>query len=219
MTTAIQMRTLATGIPQKIDTAKGRELITGICKKTIEEVFLTVDGFSGDDVADKKHHGGPDRAVCMYPHEHYALWNNEFECVLPSAAFGENITASGMTESEVCIGDVFTLGDAVIQVTQGRIPCSTIDQRLGFPVMKHMIQTGFTGYLCRVLKEGLVRSDDKIGLHTKDPHGVTVLEGNTTYFHNPKDVEEIQRVLSIEALADDWREKFGKRLELALANR
>ena len=213
----MQLVTLATGLPKQICTSKGKELVTGICKETIEEAFLTVDGFKNDDVADKRHHGGPDRAICMYPHEHYAQWNNEFECVLPSAAFGENITASGMTESEVCIGDVFTLGDAVIQVTQGRIPCSTIDQRLGFPVMKHMIQTGFTGYLCRVLKEGLVRSDDRIALHTKDPLGVTVLEANTTYFHNPKDVEGIQRVLAIGALADDWRDKFGKRLETAVA--
>lgn len=218
MTTTMQMRTLATGIPQKIDTAKGKELVTGICKETTQVAFLSVDGFKGDDVADKKHHGGPDRAVCMYPHEHYAQWNDEFECVLPPAAFGENITASGMTEAEICIGDIFTLGDAIIQVTQGRIPCNTIDQRLGYPMMKNMIQTGFTGYLCRVLKEGMVRSDDQITLHKKDLHGVTVLEANTTYFHNPKDIEGIRRVLAIEALADDWRDKFGKRLEIALAN-
>ena len=209
--------TLATGLPKRIITAKEKELVTGICKDTIEEAYLTFDGFKKDDVADKKHHGGPDRAVCIYPTEHYVQWNNEFDWTLPSAAFGENITASGMTEAEVCIGDVFLLGEAMIQVTQGRIPCNTIDQRLGYPVMKHMIQTGFTGYLCRVLQEGTVRSTDKIVSHTKDSHGVTVLEANTTYFHNRKDVERIQRVLAIEALADDWRDKFGKRLESALA--
>ncbi|MBD7908149.1 MOSC domain-containing protein [Sporosarcina sp. Sa3CUA8] len=210
------MRTLAIGTPQKIDTAKGKELITGICKQTMEEAFLSFDGFHQDDVADKKHHGGPDRAVCMYPHEHYAQWNDEFECTLPPAAFGENITASGMTEAEVCIGDIYTIGKTVIQVTQGRIPCSTIDQRLGYPVMKNMIKTGFTGYLCRVLVEGMVRSDDQIAVHTKDPLGVTVLEANTIYFHNPKNIEGIRRVLAIEALADDWRKKFEKRLEIAL---
>lgn len=213
----MQLRTLAIGTPQKIDTIKGKELITGICKQRIAEAYLSFDGFHQDDVADKKHHGGPDRAVCMYPFEHYAQWNEEFECTLPLAAFGENITAAGMTEAEVCIGDIYTLGDAIIQVTQGRIPCSTIDQRLGYPAMKGMIQTGFTGYLCRVLKEGLVRSDAQITLHTKDPHGVTVLEANTTYFHNPKEINGIRRVLAIEALADDWRDKFQKRLEIALA--
>lgn len=218
MTTHMKMRTLSIGTPQQIVTAKGEELITGICKQTKEKAFLSFDGFHQDDVADKKHHGGPDRAVCMYPFEHYAKWNDEFECTLPSAAFGENITASGMTEAEVCIGDIYTLGKTVIQVTQGRIPCSTIDQRLGYPVMKSMIKTGFTGYLCRVLVEGEVRSDDPITLQTRDPHGVTVLEANTLYFHDPKNIEGIQRVLAIEALAEDWREKFSNRLEIALKN-
>ncbi|WP_025784027.1 MOSC domain-containing protein [Sporosarcina sp. D27] len=214
----MQLVTLSTSLPKQISTSKGKELVTGICKETIQEAFLSVDGFKGDDVADKKHHGGPDRAVCMYPHEHYAKWNDEFECVLPPAAFGENITAVGMTEAEVCIGDIFTLGDAIIQVTQGRIPCNTIDQRLGHPMMKNMIQTGFTGYLCRVLKEGMVRSEDQISLHKSDTHGVTVLEANTIYFHDTKNIEGIRRVLAIDALAEDWRDKFGKRLEKALVN-
>lgn len=118
----------------------------------------------------------------------------------------------------MCIGDIFTLGDAVIQVTQGRIPCNTIDRRLGYPVMKEMIRTGFTGYLCRVLKEGIVRSDDRISLQKRDSQGVTVLKANTIYFHEPKDVDGIRSVLAIEALADNWREKFGKRLRNATAS-
>ena len=210
--------TLATGLPKRITTKKENGRITGICKDTIEEAYVTIDGFQDDDVADKKHHGGPDRAVCIYPYEHYTKWNNEFDRTLPPAAFGENITASGMTEASVCIGDVLTIGEAVIQVTQGRIPCSTIDERLGDPVMKRMIQTGFTGYLCRVLQEGIIRSTDTIKLETKDLNGVTVLEAITTYFHTPKDIESIQRVLAIEALAEDWRLKFNKRLEAAREN-
>lgn len=192
-------------------------MITGICKQPIENAFLSYNGFNKDDVADKKHHGGPDRAVCLYPAEHYPLWNREFDCLLPPAAFGENLTVSGLTESEVCIGDIYKVGDALIQVTQGRIPCNTIDQRLGYPMMKHMIETGFTGYLCRVVQEGNVRADSKISLHEKNVHGVTVLEANTTYFHNPKDIEGLRRVLAIEPLAQDWKNKFGKRLDTALA--
>ncbi|MDW0110578.1 MOSC domain-containing protein [Sporosarcina aquimarina] len=212
-----QLVTLATGLPRRIDSASENGLISGICKQTITEAYLSVDGFQQDDVADKKHHGGPDRAVCLYPAEHYPLWNEEFGCTLPPAAFGENLTVSGLTESEVCIGDIYKVGDALIQLTQGRIPCNTIDQRLGHPVMKHMIETGFTGYLCRVLQEGNVRADSEISLHERNSHGVTVLEANTTYFHNPKDVEGLRRVLAIESLAEDWKNKFGKRLDTALA--
>lgn len=84
----MQLVTLATGLPQQITTAKGDELITGICKQSIEEAYLSIHGFQEDDVADKKHHGGPDRAVCIYSYEHYAQWNEAFGWTLPRAAFG-----------------------------------------------------------------------------------------------------------------------------------
>ncbi|GKV70159.1 sulfurase [Sporosarcina sp. NCCP-2716] len=211
----MQLTHLATGLPRTIRTAKGRDLLTGICKQEVTEAFLTKDGFQQDDVADKKHHGGPDRAVCVYPAEHYLEWNETFGCTLPQAAFGENLTVAGMTEADVCIGDIYRIGDVRIQVTQGRIPCSTIDQRLGYPVMKAMIETGFTGYLCRVLEEGSVPADAEITLEEKDPNGVTVLEANTVYFHRPRDIEGIRRVLDIGPLAEEWRRKFTKLLENA----
>ncbi len=214
----MHLTNLATGLPQAIRTAKGKELLTGICKQGVTEAQLTENGFQHDDVADKKHHGGPDRAVCVYPAEHYSQWNEQFSCELPAAAFGENLTVSGMTEADVCIGDIYRIGDVRIQVTQGRIPCSTIDQRLGYPVMKAMIETGHTGYLCRVLEEGLVREDSVISLEQRDPSGVSVLEANTIYFHQPSDIEGIRQVLAIDALADEWRRKFEKLQEKASAN-
>ena len=77
-----------------------------------------------------------------------------------TSAFGENITVTNMLEQNVHIGDIFRLGDAVIQITQGRIPCSTITKRTDMPpLLKRMVETGFTGYLCRVLEEGTVRKD------------------------------------------------------------
>lgn len=213
----MKLTNLATGLPRTIQTTKGDDLHTGICKESVQEAFLTADGFRQDDVADKKHHGGPDRAVCVYPAEHYSLWNEKFGCDLPPAAFGENLTVREMKEADVRIGDIFQVGETFIQVTQGRIPCSTIDQRLGQPVMKGMIETGFTGYLCRVVQEGKICADSAISLAARSKNSVSVLEANTIYFHQPKDTEGIRRVLAIEALAEDWRRKFGKRLDAALA--
>lgn len=214
MITTIELKNLSIGLPKKMNYGTDKELETGICKETVEEVYLTKDGFRGDGVADLRHHGGLDRAVCVYPYEHYALWEQEFNTPLPRAAFGENITVTHMLEQDVHIGDVFRLGDAIIQVTQGRIPCSTITKRTDLPpLLKGMVDTGFTGYLCRVLEEGIVRKDSTITLVESHPLQVSILLANQIYFHRPKDIEGIQQVLAIQELAQDWRERLTKRLE------
>ncbi len=191
-----------------------KQMNTGICKASTEEAYLTKDGFIGDGVADLKHHGGPDRAVCIYPAEHYPFWEQEFQTVLPSAAFGENITATHMLEKDVHIGDIFRLGDAVIQITQGRVPCSTISKRTRLPhLLPRIVETGFTGYLCRVLEEGQVRADSAITLLEPHPQQVSVLFGNEIYFHRQKDLEGLEKLLAVEELADQWRKPLIRRLE------
>ncbi|RUS58111.1 sulfurase [Kurthia sp. 3B1D] len=201
------------GKPKKMSYGRDKTMETGICKEAVTEAFLTKNGFTGDGVADLKHHGGLDRAVCVYPYEHYLQWQEEFGDTLPPSAFGENITVREALEADVAIGDIYQLGDAVIQVTQGRIPCNTINRRVGNPqMMKRMVETGFTGYLCRVLEEGSVYSDSEMTLLQKDPANITVLFGNETYFHHAKDVERMKKIIAVDALADDWRERFDTRL-------
>lgn len=201
------------GKPKKMNYGAAKAMETAICKEAVEEAYLSKDGFHGDGVADLKHHGGLDRAVCVYPYEHYAQWQQEFGTALPPAAFGENVTVANLLEADVAIGDIYQLGEAVIQVTQGRIPCNTINRRVGQPqMMKRMVETGFTGYLCRVLEEGMVRSDSSMTLLKKDPATITVLFGNETYFHYAKDVERMKKIVAVDALADDWRERLEMRL-------
>lgn len=201
------------GLPKNMVYENEKQLETAICKEAVAEAFLTKDGFVGDGVADLKHHGGPDRAVCVYPFEHYALWEKEFATSLPNSTFGENITVTNMLEKDVCIGDIYRLGDAVIQITQGRVPCSTINKRVGLPLlMKKMVETGFTGYLCRVLQEGIVRSDSKITLIEKHPKAISVLFGNEVYFKRPKDSEAMKTLLSVEELAEEWKGYMTNRL-------
>lgn len=202
------------GKPKQMTYGEGKSMETGICKEGVTEAFLSKDGFTGDGIADTKHHGGPDRAVCIYPFEHYAQWEIEFGKTLPPAAFGENLTVSGMLEKEVAIGDIYRVGEAVIQITQGRIPCNTIDRRVGIStMMKRMVETGFTGYLCRVLEEGNVRSDSPITLVEKHLDNVTVLFGNNTYFHDAKNVAAMEKIIHVDALAANWYERFDKRLQ------
>ncbi|UZM99128.1 MOSC domain-containing protein [Lysinibacillus sp. MHQ-1] len=131
----------------------------------------------------KKHHGGPDRAVCLYPAEHYIQWEQELGKPLPTAAFGENLTVTNMLEADTCIGDIYKIGDAVIQITQGRVPCSTIDKYTeSNTLLKRMIETGYTGFLGRVLEEGTICASSNIELVEKHPAQVSVLYCNEVYF-------------------------------------
>ncbi|TWT26440.1 MOSC domain-containing protein [Planomicrobium sp. CPCC 101110] len=210
---AIEIRNLAVGLPELMKYGEGKEMKTAIRKKPVERVFLSKEKFQGDDVADLKHHGGPDRAVCIYPYEHYALWEKEFGKPLPASAFGENVTAANMLEETVFIGDIYRLGEAVIQVNQGRVPCSTIDRNLDMtPLLKAMVKTGFTGYMCRVLEEGYVSADSSLELLEQHPQKVSVLYTNQVFFHEPKNIEGIKRILAVPELADEWRDKFEMRL-------
>ncbi|MFP3919923.1 MOSC domain-containing protein [Lysinibacillus telephonicus] len=209
----IELKTFSIGLPKQMKYSNDQLLSTAICKETVEEAFLTKEGFIGDGVADKKHHGGPDRAVCVYPYEHYSFWEKEIGESLPTSAFGENITSTNMLESDVHVGDIFKLGEAVIQITQGRVPCSTITKRINNPhILKRIVQTGYTGYLCRVLEEGMVRKDSNITLIEQHPKRVSILFGNEVYFHRPKDIEAIEQLLEVEELAEKWKEELGKRL-------
>ncbi|WP_369903470.1 MOSC domain-containing protein [Bacillus manliponensis] len=204
----------STGKPKIVTYGEEKEMTSGICKQLTEEAFLSKDGFQGDGVADLRHHGGPDRAVCIYPYEHYELWEKEFQKPLPSSAFGENITATNMLERDVYIGNTYQLGEAIIEVTQARIPCSTISKRLDTPaILPRIVETGYTGYLCRVIKEGIVRNNSTITLLEEHPAKVSVLFCNEVYFHRRKDIDSMKKIVAVPELADVWREQLTGRLE------
>ena len=191
---SIELKNFSIGSAKPMKYGDGKEMNTGIRKESVEEAFLTREGFRGDGVADLRFHGGPDRAVCVYPYEHYARWAEEFERPLPASTFGENLTVTNMLEADVDIGDTFQLGEAVIQITQSRIPCSTITKRTNHPfLLKRMVETGFTGYLCRVLEEGKVRRDSKITMIERHPKQVSIQFANEVYFTTPKILKALKR--------------------------
>lgn len=126
-------------------------------------------GLAGDAVGDPKVHGGPDKAVHLYPHDHYAAWAAEQPAMAPAlalpGAFGENFCVAGVTEADICLGDVVALGGAVLQVAQARQPCWKLGVRFGLPVLPRLLQkTGRTGWYYRVLEEGEVQAGDAFRL-------------------------------------------------------
>ncbi|MEJ2409375.1 MAG: MOSC domain-containing protein, partial [Novosphingobium sp.] len=131
-------------------------------------------GLDGDEQADLRVHGGPDKAIHHYPHDHYAFWRevlDDHPLLADYGAFGENIATTGMTEETVCLGDRYRLGSALVEVSQGRQPCWKLDHRFdGRPVNARMVKVRRTGWYYRVLEEGEVSAGDTIELLDR-PHG------------------------------------------------
>ena len=126
-------------------------------QSTSKCIYLGALGFIGDEQADMKVHGGTEKAVHHYAFDHYSFWNKQFNTQksLEPGSFGENIAIFGVTESSVCIGDIFQLGNALVQVSQGRQPCWKLNLNSAIENLAQQFQrTANTGKYYRVLEEG-----------------------------------------------------------------
>lgn len=210
---------ISKGLP-KSHSYNGKEYLSGIWKEEADELVVRTEKIDDDDIANPQYHGGPDRVVCAYPFEHYAYWEQQFGKALTQSAFGENLALAGMTEDAVCIGDVYQFGDTILQITQGRFPCSTINKRNNNnQLLKAVVEMGYTGYFFRVLQEGTIKPDSKVTQISAHPLQVTVASIHHLYFHDKTPSHEtIQRMLAVEELALPWRkkllEKVGQKVDI-----
>ncbi len=216
-----QMISLNVGKPITVE-YKGKELETGIYKQSVQgNVFLGDELFDGDGQADLVHHGGPDKAVCVYPYEHYPYWEEQLGKSLEYAAFGENLTVTGMLETDVCIGDIFQVGEAVLQVSQPRYPCFKLSQKHGSSDLPaQVLKTGFSGFYFRVLQTGYISSASTIHKVESHPAQVSVVEILRILASSraDRDQDTLQRILELDALASVVREKFQRWLDEASLN-
>ncbi|WP_414046128.1 MOSC domain-containing protein [Macrococcus equi] len=191
----------------------GKEKRTAYYKYPIEvPTLLTITGFVGDHQVYKAH-GGVNKAVCLYDFNDYKLWQDYMNTETEYSLMGENITTVGLDKETICIGDTFKLGEAVIQVTEGRGPCNTIAQVHGVPnIVKMMSASRATGCYFRVLVEGIVAPNSQLSLIKKDETGFTLNEFNELMYGDKKNQELIKKALEVEALPEDYKEKFKKRL-------
>lgn len=204
---------LNVGIPGTL-TYLGKEVPSSFVKTAVQSaVWLNRDGLAGDEQADLKNHGGPDKAVCVYPQEHYSYWSSRLNRTLPVAAFGENFTTAGLLEGAVCIGDIFEVGGATVQVSQPRQPCFKLAARHEEPTLALWVQeTGLTGFYFRCLKAGWVSSGKPLELVHRNPYKITVAEANRLMHHDKDDVKGLERLLDMPELSSSWRRTFEKRL-------
>lgn len=175
---------------------------------------LTPLGLDGDQQAEKVIHGGPDRALCHYPREHYAYWAARFPALAErfnAPAFGENLSTEGLNEHNVFIGDIFRWGDALIQVTQPRSPCFKLNFHFSIPDMASQMQeSGRTGWLYRVIAEGEVSADTPLELVSRLSE-ISVLEAGVIAWYQPFDDEQYRRLLSAAGLSASWARTMQKR--------
>jgi MOSC domain-containing protein YiiM len=191
---------------------------SGIVKHPVDRaVHLTRIGFLGDEQGDRKHHGGPDKAVHHYPFDHYAAWRAELgeQPLLGAAgAFGENLSTSGLTEAEVAIGDRFRLGGALLEVTQGRQPCYRLNLRFAIADMALRVQhSGRSGWYYRVLEEGPVAAGDMLQRVERRHPEWTIDRLRRVLYVDVLDREALSAVAALSDLPERWRRIAEQRLQ------
>jgi MOSC domain-containing protein YiiM len=193
----------------------GREVVwTAGAKWPVPNAPLRFHGFEGDGQADLLNHGGADKAVCVYPLDHYAYWEKLFGRSLESASFSENLTVSGAVEGEVCIGDVFGVGDAMVQVSQPRTPCGKLAGKNGQRLLTRWVaQAGYTGFYTRVLSEGLVSAGDAFEPVERHADRISITAVNDIVFGRSEDAGVIARLANLPEFGADGRALFAERLE------
>jgi MOSC domain-containing protein YiiM len=202
-----------TGRPQ-IVLRDGRQYSTAIHRRpTGGRIALGVDGLEGDRVADRNVHGGPDKAVCCFPHEHYSHFARRLGVELPIPSFGENFTTAGLLESEVCVGDTFRVGSAFVQVSQPRQPCFKLAGKHREPrIIKWIYETGYCGFYFRVLQPGEVGAGDEVVLIERGQPDLTIHHLLATRIPGPEDRRLWERLAALPALSASWRDHFAARL-------
>lgn len=210
----MQLISVNVGLPRDV-TWQGRTVTTGIFKEPVAgRVQLRRLNLDGDRQADLRVHGGEHKAVYAYPYEHYAWWQHELgRDGLVHGQFGENFTLSGLLEDEVCIGDVFQVGSARVQVSQPRSPCFKLDLRMGedgFLARFRVAQR--VGFYLRVLGEGEVGAGDPITAIARNPGSLSVREVYQLRYGDLRDRDRLERAIRLTALTPSWREAFEKQL-------
>jgi MOSC domain-containing protein YiiM len=181
---------------------EGQPWETAIYKQAVQQpIALKTLGLDGDERTGYD----VDRAICCLAQEHYRFWESYFNRTFPLGTFGENITLQGAVDENVCIGDVYRCGTALMQVTQPRTPCYKQAKKTGVPTFVKLIEaTKRRGFLLRVLEEGTIAPGDSFELIER-PHPTASLIYVNRLFLERDDPEQIAWLANLAPLAHDWR--------------
>jgi MOSC domain-containing protein YiiM len=211
----MKLISLNVGLPRVV-MQDGHPVTTGIFKQPVRgRVALRTLNLDGDRQADLSAHGGPTKAVYVYPSEHYGYWKKELPGMeFPWGMFGENFTTVGLLESEMNIGDKLRVGTATLMVTQPRMPCYKLGIKFSRPeIVKMFLASERTGFYFAVVKEGEVGAGDHVELIERNEPSVKVTEIVHLYTREKHNIELLRRAIQVEALPESWKSYFQNRLE------
>ena len=175
-------------------------------------------GLEGDLQVDKRHHGGPEMAVHLYPLAHHAFWRRrigDHPLLDDPGAFGGNVAVESLDETQVRIGERFRLGTALLEISQPRMPCATIERRFECKGMvAAILETGRCGWYFRVIEEGVARSGDELERlpNTGTPHSVRAVFRALADPNGPVDSELVVELADCPLLTAAWRAKATAKL-------
>jgi MOSC domain-containing protein YiiM len=178
-------------------------------------------GIVGDEQHERKHHGGPEKALHHYPYDHYATWQAEWPAggagaarLTAPGAFGENLSTRGLAETDVCVGDVLRIGSVIVQVSQPRQPCWKLNLRFHRDDMSRRVQdTRRTGWYYRVLEPGEMAAGDVVERLARPYPGWTVERLLRVLYVDRDDRAALERMATLDVLSASWRKTAAKRLE------
>jgi MOSC domain-containing protein YiiM len=216
--TGIQLLSVQVGLPKTLGSPGASETMdqewtTGFFKEPVSgPVWARTTNLAGDEQADLRVHGGPDKAINAYPFEHYAFWLAELGFKeLPNGSFGENFTVAGILETEACIGDIFELGDALVQISQPRQPCWKLSRRWRIQdLVAQVVRTGKTGWYFRVLREGNVQAGAALVLVERPYPEWTVAIANKIMLHRKENYVATQALAECPALSSSWKATLSR---------
>ncbi|HEY2324543.1 MAG TPA: MOSC domain-containing protein [Thermoanaerobaculia bacterium] len=204
---------VSVGLPREV-AWRGRTVRTSIFKEPVEgPVRVGRLNLAGDRQSDLTVHGGAEKAVYVYPAEHYAYWRQKLGTAdLPWGSFGENLTTEGLDES-IQIGDRLKIGTASFVVTQPRMPCYKLALRFDrLEMVKWLLESGRTGFYLSVAQEGELSAGDTITLEREQGSTLAVADVTTLYARDAANQELLKRASEVSALPEAWREYFRERL-------
>ena len=202
------------GLPREIS-AGGKTVRTSIWKYPVQSrVHVSTLNLDGDQQSDLSVHGGVDKAVYLYPSEHYSYWRTQLADVdLPWGAFGENFSSEGIFEDQVKVGDRLRVGSAEFMVTQPRMPCFKLGIRFNRrDMVKRFLESKRSGFYLAVIREGEVEQGDAIEFIEKQESGVTITDIVNLYTVDSHNQKLLRRATEVPALPQGWKDYFRKRL-------
>lgn len=212
---AMKVLSINVGLPRRV-VSGGQAVLTGIYKVPVHQrVKVTKLNIEGDGQADLSVHGGPNKAVYAYPSEHYEYWRHEIARVdMPWGMFGENLTLSGLMETDAHIGDRLRIGTAVLVLTQPRLPCYKLGIKFGRDDMPdRFLSSRRTGFYFAVVEEGEIGEGDHLELIYPDVNRISVADVlHLVSDHNFQDSRLLEQALKVDALPPGWRKRLLKRL-------